>query len=109
MLYTTNGKRLTITKYIGNSIFDSLLLKRLKEAGIVNTKVYAKIITLLVNTIYLPFEMMLAATEYIREDAKNAAYDHAVVDALCKYWRGCITQTRRFHKRLYFFVDIYNP
>jgi len=67
--------------------------------GVVYMHHYMKIVTVIANTVYLPFEMMEAATNYIREDAKNGDFDHDAIDALCDYWIQCIKWERRFGER----------
>ena len=75
------------------------MIKRLKEAGVICITPYLKIVTLLANTIYLPFNMMKEATEHIRADALNSDYDRDAVNRLCDYWTNCLTWKNRFYER----------
>jgi hypothetical protein len=75
------------------------MIKKLKEVGVVKITPYLKVVTLLANTVFLPWSAMLLATEYIREDAKNSSFDHNAIDALCDYWKRCINRPNVFGKR----------
>ena len=78
---------------------NSLLCKRLKEAGVLFMEHFLKIVTLLCNTIYLPFEMMIDATNHIRADALSGGLDEKAVNSVCNYWIKCINAKKRFHRR----------
>ena len=96
VMFITKGI-MFVLKYI--IYYVRLLIKRLKEAGVVFMDQYIKLVTLLCNTIYLPFDMMIDATNFIRDDAKSGDLDHKAVDVACDYWIKCINATQRFHKR----------
>ena len=62
---------------------------------------YLKVVTLLCNTVFLPFEFMLDVTEKIRVEAKRGDLDHKAIDAICNYWKKCI-KGDKYGKRLDF-------
>jgi len=79
--------------------FCRLLLKRLREAGVYFMGPYLKVITLLTNTAFLPWEYMKQASEYVRSHALNSNMDVIAVNKLVDYWIKCMDCKVRFGER----------
>jgi hypothetical protein len=57
------------------------------------------VVSILTNTIFLPQNAMLAATEFIREDALRSDLDPDAINSMCDYWRDCINDHTKFGAR----------
>ena len=75
------------------------MFKRLKGVGVYFVKNFVKVITLLANTSFLPWEFMEQACGYIRKHAIESDMDIFAVNAVCNYWLQCLKAPIRFGER----------